>query len=85
MTVQQGRNPDNKLDLIFSQSSTLAQHQQLCTHITPAQRGGVMNVQPKLIKLMHVFVTVYQKVVFFSATAKGKEKVLTDQSFHFCG
>lgn len=44
-----------------------------------------MNVQPKLIKLMHVFVTVYQKVVFFSATAKGKEKVLTEQSFHFCG
>lgn len=44
-----------------------------------------MNVQPKLIKLMHVFVKVYQKVGFFSATAKGKETVLTDQSFHFGG
>lgn len=76
-----GRNPDNKL--IFSQSSTLAQHQQLCTHTTPAQihlqssaqRGGVMNIQPKLIKLMHVFVKVYQTVFL----------VLMDQSFHFCG
>lgn len=32
-----------------------------------------MNVQPKLIKLMHVFVKVYQKVFFFSATAKAKK------------
>lgn len=33
-----------------------------------------MNVQPKLIKLMHVFVTVYQKVVFFLCNSQRQRK-----------